>query len=357
MARDYYQILGVDRKADEKEIKRAYRKLARQYHPDINPNDKSAEAKFKEVNEAFQVLSDKEKRGLYDQFGADYDKVQAGPAGSSYTRDTTFNGVNMEDFFNKTQRGGTAGSRGQTIDPSEFGDLFDNLFSGARSTGSATGGRTQERGGFNFGGFRGRTRGPQKGQDIEQPLEISLAESIRGTQRSLQLTISDPNTGRSEQRNVTVKIPAGVKEGARVRVANQGASGNGGGQNGDLYLIIGITPHPFWKREGNDLHCEVPVSFVEAALGATIDVPTINGRVQMRIPAGTQSGQTFRLSGRGVPYLSKSNNGNGDKTAGDQYVKVKVAVPKNLSPREQELIQELSRQRNENARQDLPSNL
>ncbi|MDQ3815898.1 MAG: molecular chaperone DnaJ, partial [Armatimonadota bacterium] len=139
-------------------------------------------------------------------------------------------------------------------------------------------------------------------------------------------------------------------EGARVRVANQGAEGSGGGLKGDLYLTIHVQPHPFWKREGDDLHCEVPVTFGEAALGATIDVPTINGPVQMKIPAGTQCGQTFRLSGRGVPHVK----GGG---AGDQYVKVKVAVPKHLGPREEELIKELSRLRDQNVRLGLPTNL
>jgi DnaJ-class molecular chaperone len=357
MAKDYYQILGVDRKADEKEIKRAYRKLARQHHPDINPNNKGAEAKFKEINEAFQVLSDKEKRSLYDQFGENYDKFQAGAPGG-YASNTHFNNANLEDLFNRHRPGGS-GPRAQNVDPSEFGDLFDNLFSGARGSSGATTGRTQERGGFNFGGFggRARTRGPQKGQDIEQPLQISLPESIRGTQRALQLTITDPNTGHADARNVTVKIPAGVKEGARVRVANQGASGTSGGGNGDLYLIISIAPHPFWTREGYDLRCEVPVTFAEAALGATIDVPTINGRVQMKIPAGTQSGQTFRLSGRGVPHLAKNGSAPNGKEAGDQYVKIKIAVPKNLSPREEELIKELSGLRHENVRTDLPNSL
>jgi curved DNA-binding protein len=348
MAKDFYKILGVDRKADEKEIKKAYRRLARQHHPDINPNNKGAEAKFKEINEAYQVLSDKEKRELYDQFGEDFDKVQNGAAAGGYPGGAGYPGgsVNFEDIFGAgARRGGRPGPGGSNVrvegmDPNQVGDIFENLFGGRG--GASTGG-------FNFGGAQ-RRRGPQPGSDVEQPIEISLAESVRGAQRNLQLTIRDTETGQEEYRNVTVKIPAGVGEGSRVRVAKQGASGTNGGPNGDLYLIVHIAPHPFWKREGDNLLCEVPVTFNEAALGALIQVPTLNGQVGLKIPAGTQSGQTFRLSGRGVPHLK----GGG---AGDQFVKVKVAVPKNLSEREQQLVQELAQQRSEDVRRDLPRSL
>lgn len=351
MAKDFYKILGVERTADEKEIKRAYRKLARQHHPDINPNDKGAEARFKEINEAFQVLSDKEKRPLYDQLGDDYDKVPAGMSAEDfarYARGGGFGGgdasggfgnsasggaANLEDLFEQVRRqGGSGGFNAQ----SGGADVFENLF-GGRSGGN--------RGGFGFGG--NRSRAPQKGGDVEQPIEISLSESIKGTQRSLRLTIQ--SEAGDEQRNVTVKIPAGVREGARVRVANQGASGLNGGGNGDLFLRVRIAPHPLWKREGDDLTCEVPIAFGEAALGATIAVPTTENEVNLKIPAGTQTGQAFRLSGRGVKQK--------DGKAGDIFVKVKVAVPKNLSERERELIEELSGLRDENVRRDLPKSL
>jgi DnaJ-class molecular chaperone len=338
MAKDYYQTLGVGRAADEKEIKRAYRKLARQYHPDINPNNKQAEAKFKEINEAYQVLSDDEKRKLYDQFGEDYDKIPAGytgGAGNPY-------GVDFGDVFNGRSGGSGVnfgggnfgGAHAPNFDPSQMGDLFENLFGGRG-------------GGFNVN--RGK-RGPQRGEDVEQPIEISLQESIRGVQRSLQLTILNEATGTQERRNVTVKIPAGVRDGARVRVANQGASGAGGGLNGDLYLRVKIAPHPFWKREGDNLHCEVPVAFTEAALGTSIQVPTVNGEVGLKLPVGTQSGQTFRLSGRGVPNVK----GDG---AGDVFVKVRVAVPKELNERERALIKELAALRHDDVRRDLPKGL
>lgn len=342
MAKDYYKILGVERKADEKEIKKAYRKMARQHHPDINPNDKSAEARFKEINEAYQVLSDKDKRPLYDKYGADWEKIPAGyngPPPGQYRPGAGVGsvggvpgGVDFSEIFNQARRGGAQPTAG--AQDADVGDLFETLF-------KQKGGR----GGFNFGG-KSRGRGPVRGDDIDQSLTISLPESIKGTQRALTLTIRDED-GREEIRNVTVKIPAGVRESARVRVANQGASGANGGPNGDLFLKINLAPHPFWKREGDDLHCEVPVSFGEAALGATIDVPTINGPVQMKIPAGTQSGQTFRLSGRGLKRK--------DGTSSDQFVRVKVTVPKNLSDKERDLIQELAQARQENPRAGLPS--
>jgi len=339
MAKDFYKILGVSREADEKEIKRAYRKLARQHHPDINPNDATSEARFKEINEAYQVLSDSEKRALYDQFGDDYDKVPAGAAaygpnfsgarggnGGGYNA-SDFSGINFEEIFGASSTRG-----GPKINFQSGGgnasDLFENFFGGR-------------------GGSK-RSRGPERGGDVEQPIDISLAESIHGTQRSLKLTIR--GQGHEEQRNVTVKIPAGVQEGARVRVANQGASGSGGGPNGDLYLKIHIQPHAFWRREGDNLHCEVPVKFSEAALGSTIRVPTLEGEVNLKIPAGTQSGQTIRLSGRGVKSTKSGK-------AGDQFVKVKVAVPRELSERERELVEELSQLRGEDVRRDLPKAL
>lgn len=352
MSKDYYQILGVAKTADAKEIKKAYRKLARQHHPDINPDSKGAEAKFKEINEAYQVLSDEEKRGLYDQFGADFERVKAardagydvGAGGPG----TNFGGANFEDLFGQQGPGGA--SRGGNFgnvrfetggNPADFGDLFENIFGGKRREKDF---EDNPRSGFNFG----RRRGPQKGDDVEHHVDITLGESINGTQRTLQLLSRDDN-GAPHARNVTVKIPAGVREGASVRVAGKGTPGSGGAPHGDLFLKIHITPHRFWKRENDDLHCEVPITFAEATLGAQISVPTISGDVQLKIPAGTQSNTTFRLSGRGVP---KPKGG-----AGDQYVKVKVAVPKNLGPREEELIKELSRLRDQNVRLDLPTSL
>lgn len=342
MAKDFYKILGVERKADEKEIKKAYRKLARKHHPDINPNDAGAEAKFKEINEAFQVLSDKDKRALYDQFGDDYDKVPAGA--QNYAGGAS--GPNIGDYFGGrgANVGGAGGVRFENI---EFeGDLFESLFGGVRGNGNERGAGARGRAGDFFGG---RKRGPQRGSDVEQPISISLGESIRGTQRSLQLVIQGAD-GREQSRNVTLKIPAGVGEGARVRAAGQGADGSNGGARGDLFLKVHIESHPFWKREGDDLTCEVPATFSEAALGASIQIPSLSGNIGLKIPAGTQSGQTFRLSGRGVPHLKGEGSG-------DLFVKIKIAVPKDLSVRERELIEELAHQRSDDVRANLPAAL
>ena len=377
MAKDYYQILGVARDTDAKEIKKAYRKLARQFHPDINPNSKEAEAKFKEINQAYQVLSDEEKRKFYDQFGDDYERVKAakdagydvgnmGGAGGNYTGyggaggpGPNFGNVNLEDLFGQAARGTRGGPKGgptaggnfgnvhfeSSGDPGEFGDLFESIFGGKRKEKDFRDAPSAgQKSGFNFG----KKRGPQRGNDVTHPLDISLAESIQGTQRTLALVTRD-ETGAPQNRSVTVKIPPGVRENANVRVAGKGGPGLSGGGSGDLFLKIHITPHRFWKREGDDLHCEVPITFAEAAIGAQIEVPTINGAVQMKIPAGTQSGTTFRLSGRGV---SRAKGG-----AGDQFVKVKIAVPKNLGSQEEELIKELSRLQGQNVRLDLPSSL
>jgi len=201
-----------------------------------------------------------------------------------------------------------------------------------------------------FGNFRGggARRGPQKGGDIEQPVEVSFAESVRGTQRRLNLIIRTDD-GREEKRDVTVKIPAGVSSGTRVKISGKGASSSNGGPNGDMYLNVNVRNDSFWKRDGNNLKIEVPVSFAEATLGAQIPVPTMDGTVTLKIPAGTQSGQTFRLRGRGIQPKS------GD--AGDELVTVKVAVPKDLSERETELIEELRALRSDDVRSNLPKSL
>lgn len=349
MAKDFYKTLGLPRTASEKDIKSAYRKLARQYHPDVNPNDTTAEAKFKDISEAFQVLSDPDKRKLYDQFGENYDKIppgyNPGAGGPNFSGQVPPN-FNIDDLLNQARRAqGQGGPRvdfrqgagGMGGDGGDFGEIFGELFNNFRG-----GGKGASRGGFNFKG-----RGPRPGQDVEQPLEITLAESINGTQRRLNLTIVDPETGAEERRDVTVKIPPGVQDGAVVKVAGKGASGQGGAPNGDLLLRIHVRPDKFWKREGNNIRVEIPITFLEAALGTQIQVPTIHGEVGLRIPPGTQSGQTFRLTGRGV---KASKNG----TDGDQFVTVKVTVPKNLTAKEEELLRELSRQRTENPREGLP---
>ena len=359
MAKDFYKTLGVSRDADEKAIKSAYRKLAREFHPDVNPNNPGAESKFKEISEAFQVLSDADKRKLYDQWGEDFDKIPPGytggpgpSAGGGFggypgaSRGGGYQGggsgfgggIDMEELLRQAQQaqaarggqGGMPGGFGGQSAGGDSGNLFSELFGNFR------------------GGGGGARRGPQKGGDVEQPVDISFAESVKGTQRRLNLIIRSDD-GREEKRDVTVKIPAGVSSGTRVKVSGKGASSASGGANGDLYLLVNVRADPFWKRDGNNLRIEVPVSFAEAALGAQIPVPTMDGTVTLKIPAGTQSGQTFRLSGRGIAPKSGQ--------AGDELVTVKVSVPRDLNERETELIEELRALRPDDVRSNLPKSL
>jgi DnaJ-class molecular chaperone len=345
MAKDYYKILGVARTADEKAIKSAYRKLAREHHPDVNPNNPAAEAKFKEISEAFQVLSDDEKRKLYDQFGDDFDKIPPGyakygpqgPPGAGVNFPGGMGGqsygggsgqsINFEELFRQAQAPQGGGRTAQTdIGGGGIGDMFGDL----------------------FGGFRGNKRQPQKGGDVEQSVEVSFNESIKGTQRRLSFTIRGERG--DEARDVTVKIPALINDGATIKVAGRGASSSSGGPNGDLLLKVKVRPDSFWERDGLNLKIEMPVSFTEAALGSQIQVPTPGGPVGLKIPAGTQSGNTFRLSGRGLKNEKSGATGN-------LIVSVKVAIPKNLTPREEEIVRELATLRTEEVRAGLPKSL
>jgi molecular chaperone DnaJ len=344
--KDYYKILGVDRNATEDEIKRAYRKLALKYHPDRNPGDKSCEEKFKEINEAYACLSDPQKRANYDNFGI------AEGVGTGFD-------FGFGDFS------------------SGFSDIFGDIF------------------GDLFGDFTGRRRArPTKGQDLRYDLDITLKEAVFGAEKIIDIPrwetcpvcrgtcsmpgkgpitcptcrgtgqtrlqqgfftisrtcgrcggagtiITDPCTeckGKGKirrQRSVSIKIPPGVDTGIRLKVSGEGEAGSYGGPKGDLYVVINVTPHPFFKRKGNDLHCEVPISFAQAALGAEIEVPTIDGKSSIKIPPGTPSGRVFHLKGKGLPKL-------GGYGRGDQYITVFVDVPKKLTPRQKELLREFA---------------
>ena len=303
--RDYYKILGVPRTADEKEIKKAYRKLARQYHPDVNQEDKKAEDKFKEVNEAYEVLSDPDKRSKYDQFGAEWQRYeQAGKAGGfdwgAWSRQGQ-NGAGQqyrtytnEDMF---------GSNGN------FSDFFETLFGSARAEQAAR---------------------PRRGQTLEQPVKISLAEAYSGTTRLLTRDGGQPKE---------VKIPAGVKSGSKIRLAGEGMQGMGGGQAGDLMLVIDIQPDPRFERDGDDLYTEFDVPLYTAVLGGKVGVPTLGGVVQLTIPAETQNGRRFRLTGKGMPKLKSPS------TQGDLYATARVVLPTNLTDEEKQLFEQLKAQR------------
>ncbi|WP_034429572.1 molecular chaperone DnaJ [Caldisalinibacter kiritimatiensis] len=352
--RDYYEVLGVDRNASEQEIKRAYRKLAKKYHPDMNPDDKEAEKKFKEINEAYEVLSDPQKKARYDQFG--------------------HQGVNGQGFGGFGQGAGGFGG---------FDDIFDDIFD-------------MFGGGFSKGR---RKSGPRKGADLKYRVNIKFEEAAFGTEKEIKInrtencsvcngTGAKPGTNKTtcpkcngtgevryaqntpfgqfvnvrtcdncngtgeiieepcskcggtgkerKERKINIKIPAGVDTGSVIPLRGEGEPGERGGPRGDLYIYINVQPHEIFEREGDDVICEVPISFVQAALGDSIEVPTLDGKVRYNIPEGTQTGTIFRLKNKGIHHL----RGNG---RGDQYVKVVVQVPKRLNEKQKELLKEFAK--------------
>ena len=349
--RDYYEILGVGRGATEQQIKSAYRKLALQYHPDRNPGDKQAEERFKEAAEAYAILADTEKRGLYDRFG---------------------------------HAGVTSAGAGAGFDPTIFAD-FSDIFAGLGDV-------------FGFGdifGSRRRRGGPQRGADLRYDLEITFDESARGAETTIQipreetcetcsgsgaapgttaetcsqcrgsgqlryqqgfLTVARPcsncrGTGKTiakpcstcrgagrigRERKLTVKIPAGIATGQRLRLYGEGEHGSAGGPPGDLYVVVHVQEHSFFHREDDDLYCELPIAFPTLALGGSVKVPTLDGREDLHIPAGTQPGARFRLRGKGMPNVSGRGHG-------DLHVIARVSVPKKLNKEQKTLLEELAR--------------
>jgi DnaJ-class molecular chaperone len=328
---DYYEVLGVPRTASEDEIRKAFRKLARKYHPDVNPGDKSAEEKFKQINEANEVLSDSEKRKRYDQLGQNW------KAGADFTPPPGWEGMRVEygdlgDLF-----GSGRGSSG-------FSDFFESLFGGRRSSRAGA-------------GFR------MRGQDIEAEVALPIEAAHRGMTRSLTLQATETcpdcaGTGRKENKmcptcrgaglvsrpkSLEVNIPAGVREGSVIRLAGQGDPGTDGGPPGDLFLHVRLQPHPLFRIQGDDIQIELPVAPWEAALGGKANVPTIDGPVEMTIPAGAQGGLRLRLRGQG---LNRRGGGRGD-----EYVKLKIVIPPKLTDAEKDLFQKLAAQSRFNARE------
>jgi len=321
--KDYYSVLGVSRNASEREIKQAYRKLARQYHPDVNAGDKSAEAKFKRINEAYEVLSDKEKRRKYDQFG---DQWQYADQFAQARRQQT-------PFWDFSQAGGQS----FRFEEADLGSLFGDLFGG---------------------GIRRQQVRPRRGKDIKYPVEVTLEETYHGTKRAIVLQTEQPcsdckGTGLIQNlpcsvcrgsgvvsgvKRLEVKIPSGVRDGSRVRIAGKGEPGYAGGTSGDLYLVVSVKPHRLFERKGDDLYVEVAVPLTVAVLGGEVFVPSLKGKLALRVPPETQSGRAFRLAGRGMPHL-------GDSSHGDLLAKVSVVLPTKLSEEEKKLFERLSQLR------------
>lgn len=359
MKREYYEVLGVKRSATDKEIKKAYRRLAREFHPDLNPGNKEAERRFKEISEAYHVLSNPELRKKYDQFGHRAFEAGGGPSGGFDGFD--FRNIDPRDF-NFGQGGGG------------FGDLFENLFGQRRGA---------------------QTRTADRGQDLQYTMEISFEDAARGVTAPISISRSDscpecggfgqrpstrrqtcPDCGGSGQRagnlgffglgqpcarcdgkgvmttepcgrcagqgaiptteRISVKIPPGVDTGSKIRVAGKGEAGRNGGSPGDLYILTKVRPHSIYERKGDNLYIELPITVTEAALGASIEVQTLNGPVVMKVPPGTQSGQTFRLSGKGMPHLKGEGRG-------DQFVRVKIVLPQNLDEHSKQLLRDFER--------------
>jgi len=326
--KDYYQTLSVAKTATEKEIKQAFRKLARKFHPDVNPGDKTAEAKFKEINEAYEVLGDAEKRRKYDELGANWRMYeQAQQQGQGFGGSPFGAGADNAWTINM---GGPGGYR--TMSQEEMQDLFGNEdpFSDFFRT-FFGGGAPREAGRTRTGSRAPRT---QKGQDIEHAVELTLEEAYHGATR--RVSIKEGGHARS----VDVRIPVGVKDGSRVRAAGEGAAGANGGSAGDLYLRVQLKAHPVFERNGSDLQTRVAVPVTTAVLGGEAQVPTVTGSVRLKIPEGTQNGQVFRLKGHGMPQVGKPDD------RGDLYASVEVQLPRALSKEQRqhyEALQKLER--------------
>ena len=302
--KDYYKLLGVAKTATKDELSKAFKRLARKYHPDFNQGDKEAESKFKDINEAYEVLKDDEKRKLYDTLGPDWQNAQ-----QFQNRGGAYSGSPFGNFS------------GQNFNASGFSDFFETLFGGG-SGGSFNAG--------SFGGspFSGYTQRPRKGRDIDVTLQLSLEDAYRGGAKNVSLQGSN-----GKVRNLEVKIPAGVKNGARIRLAGQGEPGTGtDAKPGDLFLHVALLPHPLFTLDDNDVVYELSVAPWEAALGATVRVPTLESEIELKIPSGSGSSKKFRLRGKGL------GNGTGK---GDQFVRLSISMPPSLTDEEKEFWEKL----------------
>jgi DnaJ-class molecular chaperone len=320
--KDYYATLGVPKTASDADVKKAYRKLARKYHPDLNPGDKTAEAKFKEVNEANEVLGDPDKRRKYDELGANWRAYEQAPPGGG-----------APPGWNVNMGGGQGGATYRTMSPEEmqemfggqdpFSDFFHTFFGGGGAAGGFAGADS------GAPGRRGRTQRARRGRDLEQPIDLTLEEAFTGTSRRLMIQHDD------QSKTVEVRIPAGIKDGARVRAAGEGEPAPGG-QPGDLFLAVRILPHARFERRDQDLHVRVPVPVTTAVLGGEVIVPTLSGStLRLKVPEMTGAGRVFRLRGHGMPIVGKPDQ------RGELYATVDLQIPTQLSPEERKLYEQL----------------
>jgi molecular chaperone DnaJ len=305
--KDFYSLLNVSRTASADEIKKSYRKLAMQFHPDKNPGDKKAEEKFKEITEAYETLSDPKKREMYDQFGHAGAQGFGGAGGP-------FGGGAGGGFGGFSGAGGPGGP-GPDAFQDIFGDVFGDIFGGPRA------------------GSGPRSRRQTKGADLRYTLNISFEESALGSEKVI--SFMRQRSGKEEAAKLSVNVPAGVKEGQRLKLSGEGDA-SAGGTAGDLYVIISVQEHQLFKRNENDVTLDLPITYTDAILGTSIEVPTLTGKAMIRIPAGTHTGQTFRLKGKGFPKV-------GGFGSGDMLVKILVDTPSHLSSRQKEIIEELAK--------------
>ncbi len=300
--KDFYSILGVARSATADELKKAYRKLAMQYHPDKNPGNKKAEDKFKEITEAYETLSDEQKRKSYDQFGS-----------SDFQNFGGFGGA--AGGFEGFRRGGAAsGPGGFQGDPDQFQDIFGDVF------------------GEFFSG-KARARKPSRGADLRYTLAVTMEEAAAGCEKLISFVRQKGVN--NETAKLSVHVPAGVRESQKLKLTNEGDAPGGGGQPGDLYVIIQVLPHLFFTRDENDVLIDIPLNFTDALLGTSIEIPTLTGKAALKIPPGTSSGQTFRLKAKGFPRL-------GSFGAGDMLVKIQLVIPNRLTSEEKEIVEKLA---------------
>ena len=345
MKRDYYDVLGIGKQADEKEIKRAYRKLAKKYHPDMNPGDKDAEQKFKEITEAYNVLSDKEKKKLYDQFGfAAFDEAgnaradggngfYGGQSGSGFGGFGGQGGFRSGSFHTGDGNGYQEFHfEGGNMDDM-FGDIFGNMFHGGAGAGSQGGFHSS---GFTGGsGFRGqkgyRQQASYKGEDLHADITVGFDEAAFGCEKMIHIQAAD---GSGSVQSLSVHIPAGIDDGKSIRLRGKGHPGFGGGENGDLLLKVHITPKAGYERKGMDVYTTVDIPFTTAVFGGEASFPTLYGNVVCKVPAGTQSGKKIRLRGKGIVSMKDP------KVHGDQYVTIQIEVPTTLTAEQRQKLHE-----------------